>query len=122
MTVQRKLKIVVVLLLMFPLKNFCQQHSPLSEQKNPHISSFLNALPVQLQRVKYFTVCLTGNERMAPASGNYLVLPANFYTSQLSFFCKKEFVFEKKTTIPLRLRLGSLAYTNKLEGKLISKY
>jgi len=45
------------------------------------------------------------------------VLPANFYCTQLGFFCKKELKFESTTKIPLRFRLGSLQYNDWLEGK-----
>jgi hypothetical protein len=40
----------------------------------------------------------------------------NYYTTQTGFFCNQERALEKKIKIPLRFRLGSLSYTEQLEG------
>lgn len=45
------------------------------------------------------------------------ILRADFYCSQLGFFCKKELKLESVTRIPFRFRLGSLQYNDWLEGK-----
>ncbi len=61
----------------------------------------------------------TGNklETFTPATFTNASIPADFYTKNMGFFCKKELILEKNTKIPLRFRLGSLNYVNYLEGK-----
>lgn len=41
----------------------------------------------------------------------------DFISKNQGFICRKEWLLEKKTGLPLRVRLGSLDYVNKLEGK-----
>ena len=45
------------------------------------------------------------------------VLPQNFYTQNLGFFCKKEIQLQKLTSTNLFIRLGSKEYVDYLEQK-----
>lgn len=45
------------------------------------------------------------------------LMSSNYYTSTLGFFCKKELEVEKALKFPLKVRLGSVAYTDQMEGK-----
>ena len=45
------------------------------------------------------------------------VIPSNRVVACFGFFCKRELELEKSIKVPLRFRLGSLDYCNKLEGK-----
>jgi hypothetical protein len=54
-----------------------------------------------------------------PAFRLYSPVTKDFYSRNLSFFCRKELQIEKAISVPLRFRLGSLAYTDYLEGKRV---
>jgi hypothetical protein len=47
----------------------------------------------------------------------FAFMSANYYTNSLGFFCKKEIEMEKALKFPVKFRLGSVAYTDKMEGK-----
>lgn len=57
----------------------------------------------------------------APVFNMYSIIPEakvppNFYTTQTGFFCKTERALEKQTKVSVKVRLGSLEQTQKLEG------
>lgn len=43
--------------------------------------------------------------------------PSGYYSQHFGFFCKQEWNWQKRTGLPVKLRLGSYPYTQKLEGK-----
>ena len=45
------------------------------------------------------------------------ISPSFFLFANLGFICKKELQLDKVIAVPLRFRLGSLAYVNYLEQK-----
>ena len=71
----------------------------------------------------YVATKLAAQLRLLPAKDSFFlpksirVLPQNFYTQQLSFFCKKEVQLQKLTSLPLYLRAGSKDYVDYLERK-----
>jgi hypothetical protein len=45
------------------------------------------------------------------------ILPPNYYSTRLGFFCKQEIKFENIYKIPFKFRLGSVEECDRLEGK-----
>ncbi|HEV8505106.1 MAG TPA: hypothetical protein VGQ53_06905 [Chitinophagaceae bacterium] len=121
---QRAYQILVVFLLIFPLRILSQQQMPLFAQKIPHILKAPgNFNGKEISADKTNLSCLAINNTtlqpltLIPFPLRTAVVDPSFATQNLPFFCKKEFLFEKSTSVPLRIRLGSLEYVNNLEGK-----
>jgi hypothetical protein len=55
-----------------------------------------------------------------PPRFSLAVLPQNFYNQHLGFFCKKEAVFQRRTSLNLFFRLGTKEYADRMEGKAAS--
>ena len=45
------------------------------------------------------------------------VLAADYYSSNLPFFCKKELQIQKIIKVPFKFRIGSVEEVDRLEGK-----
>ena len=47
------------------------------------------------------------------------LLPQNFYSNHMGWFCKKEVQVQKLTSLPIFVRLGSKEYVDYMERKLV---
>jgi hypothetical protein len=63
------------------------------------------------------TLSLKARFYLTPINKPIVILRPDFVSTTQGFICKQEWKFEKKTGLPVRLRLGSLEYVNRMEGK-----
>lgn len=62
--------------------------------------------------------CLSINNFIVTASfNNKTFIPANFYSQNFGFFCKKEVQLQKVIKVPFVFRLGSVEMCDRLERK-----
>ena len=110
---QRLKYFLVVLLLILTKENFGQiniEDYKKSNLKSNTYSRFLSYIKSDLRHDRLINIASHPSITLNPILKTY-------YTSTLSFICKREYIFEKRLSVPLRLRVGSLDYTNYLEQK-----
>jgi hypothetical protein len=103
-----KVTSICLLTILFVLKGF-GQGTDSSIIVPPIIPSISHAINMN-SYTKHTSMALIQTPQISSVSAAY-------YLSTLGFVCKKEWQIEQKTKIPLRLRLGSLSYTNSMEQK-----
>jgi len=115
---QRIFWVVVVLIFLFNGEIFARQKIV---EKNFAVPSFLRKSDNLRPFSVYPAVAVFPDKKITLASSFFLkplypVAPS-FYINNLSFICRQEWQFQKNTGIPLRIRLGSLEYVDRMEGK-----
>ncbi len=113
---QRFYKFIVVFLLGLSTKSFGQ--APLTVLSPPQLVFRLgltNQVPTGFTLRN--TIILKDSSSSISSFPLRFSITPDFYSRNLAFFCRQELFIEKKIKVPLRFRLGSLEYTNRLEGK-----
>jgi hypothetical protein len=112
-TVQRFFKLFLVCSIALSANSYAQKQAQLSNTGLRPVNDMLLPANRDLMIAKdslQNSVAIINPRRLE------LISP-QFYSRHVGFFCRKELQFEKATRVPLRFRLGSLEYVNRMEGK-----
>ncbi len=106
----RRRSICLLINLSVCICSYCQQAAPANAiARQPVINDTTNAATASLIAINKTVVKFYN----APIT----VIPQNYYIGTIGFFCKKEIQMKKAIRFPIKIRLGSVAYTDKMEGK-----
>jgi hypothetical protein len=123
--VNKKAKILFFCMIFVASHAFSQKTLPLGTIQPGVISPLFKKFPVtKQQNIFLLSTTMPVKRPMSDSIKNpssFTVISPNFYAQNLAFFCKKELQFEKATKINFKFRLGSVQYTDWLEGKSRTK-
>lgn len=86
-----------------------------SAAKSQRLTPSRDSLTAGIQPLKL--LLSQAGDSTALSSRHMFPLSPSYYTNTIGFFCRKELQVEKAVKLPLRFRLGSLEYLDRLEGK-----
>ena len=125
---QRKYSFIVVSFLIFKISGYAQElksQNPVSEIEIQFLMHKLGkSFPVSAYPGKYGQHPETSNSKKSLknfSSGCFPGVKATIFKLSPyrteAFFCRQEIMIEKRFSLPVRLRLGSLSYVDYLERK-----
>lgn len=109
------MKLICILIIVFGLSVSC------SAQQGSSITFSWFGPAVQYKLTQPDMMIHPAFDFLSPVSNKQLPsvssIPPTFYMSHLGFFCKEELQVQSVTHLPVKFRLGSVAYTDHMEGK-----
>ncbi|MGV3764936.1 MAG: hypothetical protein ACO1NW_02370 [Chitinophagaceae bacterium] len=109
-------RLVIVFLILFNtlvFKSFSQKVPEFSLMRSTEILWKKNhAKPVMLFSTKFLMA-----DSAAVQKAQVKPLMADFHTRHWGFFCAQEWKMEKAIRFPVKMRLGSVEYVDRMEGK-----